>query len=930
MTSPPDRFEHYELLKNPDGSLVELGHGAMGVTYKAFDTSLHCPVALKMISAEYLNDPTAEERFLREARGAAQLRHRNVASVFHLGRCGESHYYAMEFIDGETVDALVKKSGPFDCAFALEVAKQVSAALIAAHQQGLVHRDIKPSNLMISRECDGDVVVKVIDFGLVKSSMVSTVGGTLTSSGFVGTPYFASPEQLDQRPEDIRSDIYSLGVTLWFMLTGKPTFLGSVASVILQHLEKVPSFQSLAVLPAEVVGLLRRMLEKDVAKRFQTPTELRAEIKRCLASLSGADGNMVTQPMDESERLQAVAMSSGSGLHARPGVGAILGGRYRLIEDLNPGNPHRTFHAEDIERRRRVRVKVVDDDPALFRYLEAELGKLKVEPNVHFIEVLAATRPATGDGVGLIVLEWIDGFSLCELLRARHELPPREVVVLLEQIAPAIDAARRLGLQLELSLRDILVAFPDNGDESGDDVMLRCPLAEWPTFVVKLNPLGRLPEFESGDPSLAGQTMVPGPNHGSEVPQFGRIAYDLLGGAPNGFAPLANLPEQANEVLRRGLNPETAYPSASELVKALAVSAVQDFSTAPASPPSSARVTESRPVRKIAAPPPSMAAAPAPRFEIPRTWRAVPVSWRMGLGAVALVGLIASIWPRNPDTKAPTPAPISKASTPVAPARPPLRAGRAWTNSLGMAYVPFDGIHFAKSETRVCDFGAFVNATGYDAVGGMYSLQRGGFKQHGHAWNNPGFQQAPEHPVVGVSWEDANQFCAWLTQKERAEGTLNGAQYYRLPSDREWSLAAGLTSETGATPEDRRGKIKDVYPWGKVFPPPSGAGNYAGSEARPTTPERWATISGYHDPFPRTGAAGSFAPNAAGLTELGGNVWEWCLDPYNKTTRWRVLRGGSWATSSAGEILSSFRRGFDPNFRHDDVGFRCVIATDGR
>ncbi|MGB8166080.1 MAG: serine/threonine-protein kinase, partial [Chthoniobacteraceae bacterium] len=377
MLTPPDKFEHYELLKNPDGSLVELGHGAMGVTYKAFDTSLHCPVALKMINGEYLNDPTAEERFLREARGAAQLRHRNVASVFHLGRCAESHYYAMEFIDGQTVDALVKKDGPFDCALALEVTKQVSAALIAAHQQGLVHRDIKPSNLMITREGDGEIAVKVIDFGLVKSSVVSTTGGSLTSSGFVGTPYFASPEQLDQRTEDIRSDIYSLGVTLWFMLTGKPTFLGSVASVIMQHLEKLPSFDSLAVLPAEVVALLRGMLEKDVEKRIQNPTDLRAQIKQCIASLQGADQTAATQPMDNAERLQAVALSASGGLRARPGVGSIIGERYRLIEDLNPGNPNRTFHAEDIEKKRRVRVKVVDDDDALFRYLETELAKLK-------------------------------------------------------------------------------------------------------------------------------------------------------------------------------------------------------------------------------------------------------------------------------------------------------------------------------------------------------------------------------------------------------------------------------------------------------------------------------------------------------------------------------------------------------------------------
>ena len=104
--------------------------------------------------------------------------------------------------------------------------------------------------------------------------------------GFVGTPYFASPEQLDRQAEDIRSDIYSLGVTLWYMLTGKPTFMGSMASVIAQHLEKTPAFDSLAILPTQVVAVLRRMLEKDKTKRIQTPWELRLELRSCIESLS--------------------------------------------------------------------------------------------------------------------------------------------------------------------------------------------------------------------------------------------------------------------------------------------------------------------------------------------------------------------------------------------------------------------------------------------------------------------------------------------------------------------------------------------------------------------------------------------------------------------------------------------------------------------
>src|SRR4029077_5870236 len=145
-------FEHYQLLTNSDGSLMELGRGAMGVTYKAFDTSLHCYVALKVITTNLLDSRSAAERFQREARAAAQLRHRNVASVFHLGKHGDSYFYAMEFIDGETVYSRVKREGPVDCLFGLDIAQQVACALIAAEEQQLVHRDIKPSNLMLVRE----------------------------------------------------------------------------------------------------------------------------------------------------------------------------------------------------------------------------------------------------------------------------------------------------------------------------------------------------------------------------------------------------------------------------------------------------------------------------------------------------------------------------------------------------------------------------------------------------------------------------------------------------------------------------------------------------------------------------------------------------------------------------------------------------------
>src|SRR6476660_1178624 len=157
------RFEHYELVTGKDGKPVELGRGAMGVTYKAFDINLRCPVTLKVISERYLGDESARLRFMREARAAASIRHQNVASVLHLGRTGSSYFYAMEFVEGETLEQLIKRSGRIEVKLALEITTQLAVGLAAVHKQKLVHRDIKSSNIMVSFEEGAGPMVKIID-----------------------------------------------------------------------------------------------------------------------------------------------------------------------------------------------------------------------------------------------------------------------------------------------------------------------------------------------------------------------------------------------------------------------------------------------------------------------------------------------------------------------------------------------------------------------------------------------------------------------------------------------------------------------------------------------------------------------------------------------------------------------------------------------
>src|ERR1700720_852106 len=269
------RFGHYELVTGEDGKPVELGRGAMGVTYKAFDIDLHCPVTLKVISAQYLNDESARLRFLREARAAASVRHPNVASVLHLGRTGSSYFYAMEFVEGETLENLIKRSGRLELKMALEIATQVAAGLAAVHKQKLVHRDIKPSNIMVNLEEGSTVTVKIIDLGLAKPAPDAPAETAISApEAFAGTPEFASPEQFAGVAVDVRSDLYSLGVVLWEMVTGHAVFRGSPAEVMYQHQHAPLPIEKLEHVPQPLLVLIEVLLEKDPGQRFQNPADL--------------------------------------------------------------------------------------------------------------------------------------------------------------------------------------------------------------------------------------------------------------------------------------------------------------------------------------------------------------------------------------------------------------------------------------------------------------------------------------------------------------------------------------------------------------------------------------------------------------------------------------------------------------------------------
>jgi serine/threonine protein kinase/TPR repeat protein len=564
-----ERYQHYQVLRREDGSLWELGRGAMGITYKAYDTNLRCPVALKVINNAYLTSEVARQRFLREARAAAALRHQNVASVFHLGTDHESYFYAMEFIDGETVDVYMKRKGPMDPAEALLITLQVSRALAAAAKQNLVHRDLKPANLMLVDE-EGEMVVKVIDFGLAKSAKrEGDDSGTLTvGGGFVGTPHFASPEQLEERDIDIRSDIYSLGATLYYMIAGRPPYSGSVAQIMSQHLYKPLPLEPLQGTAPCVVELIQKMMEKDRAKRPNSPAELRRDLFSCLeqiqASASAAARIGILQTVTEQpDTLATLALGSVSPEFLATGV--TVAGRYQITHELGEIPQGHQYVAEDLQKGRRVGMLVFNSefltDKQRYTLLEQEVEQLRRagQPQIQEIYSLESVGQTS-----FLVTEFVAGPQLVKVLRVRSVLTPPEALLLLRFLAPVADHAQTNRLQeVDLTVSGVRLFAAGLNDMPADTVLLQKPLTQWLGLGVKVAPIDF--SLSPADPvTWAGAaTLVKSPSaggsRGSYLRMLSLLIYELLGGPRSAvestgrYKPISALSEEGNSILRRGL-----------------------------------------------------------------------------------------------------------------------------------------------------------------------------------------------------------------------------------------------------------------------------------------------------------------------------------------------------------------------------------------
>ncbi len=287
----PTRIGRYEITDR-------LGAGGMGVVYLATDPLLRRTVAIKVLPA---HDDDLRERFAREARSAASLKHNHVVTIYDIGEDDGKPFIAMEFLDGESMAEMVRRRAPLSVDRRLQLLLELCAGLGYAHKHGIIHRDIKPGNLMVTAEGS----LKILDFGLARiTSDVTSTGLTLAGS-VMGTPHYMSPEQVEGKVVDPRSDIFAVGVVFYELLSYRKAYPGESAHVILHnivHATPTPIRELIPAIDPELEAIVLKGLEKDPAKRYQTLSSLAAEVTRIRGKFA-ASTEVTTQ----------IALAPGSG-----------------------------------------------------------------------------------------------------------------------------------------------------------------------------------------------------------------------------------------------------------------------------------------------------------------------------------------------------------------------------------------------------------------------------------------------------------------------------------------------------------------------------------------------------------------------------------------------------------------------------------------
>lgn len=626
-------------------------------------------------------------------------------------------------------------------------------------------------------------------------------------------------------------------------------------------------------------------------------------------------------------------------------------GRYTLFQLMGLSRTCLMWKALDERMDGFVTLKFLADDLRSDRAvmeglrLEVERARRLVHPNIARIHELheAADEPA------FVVTEWVKGDSLTDRLQRQPQqcFTWLEVEPMMLQLGQALDYAHREGvLHGNLTVADVW--FDHEGRIKITGFGFACLSG---VLTPNSEPAADVPAQTGWSPQQhAGQFA----EITDDLYALGALGYELLSGRPPFY--LGDVAAQARYVQPKPLEERIAdfaldHPVPSHVAAALQMCLAKERADRPESVTdfvlALAFETEDESPTPVLQPEPAAEAASIPRPEPPAARAPLPpVRWPrvavgaglaavillVGLGVVWFLGfrsntqaLVAAAQLAAGEVKTTNTQAHAQSQPAASPAPGPVGRDVAFTNSLGMPFVPVANtqstpagrpVRFCCWLTRVQDFEAFVRATGHNATDDVWSFGAEGWKSRGHNWRTPGFEQTGMHPVSGVSWEDAQAFAKWLTDKEQAEGRLAPGERYRLPYDWEWSVAVGLAETRDGLPKDRNMRIKDVFPWGTQWPPPAGAGNYGNF------------IPGFRDGFERSSPVGIFPTNRFGLHDMGGNLWQWCEDWFDAERVNRPLRGGSWSNDPADTLWSSYRHHIPPHRRVTSNGFRVVLAHE--
>ena len=427
------RFQAVSAVDNHFTVVTKIGQGGWGGVYRAYQHSTKREVALKVLRPDVAHDMEARRRFHREAEAVCKLKHPNTVTVFDFGETAEGLLFlAMEYIEGRTLDAVLEEDGPLSPKRAMHITRQVARSLAEAHDKGIIHRDIKPHNIMVTAGDGDDDFVKVLDFGVAKLVGVDS-GLTATGTTF-GTPEYMSPEQVQSRDIDHRSDLYALGIIMYEMLSGSPPFTGkSAVTVAMSHVrQRPPPLRPAIPMPRAMAQLLKRMLLKDPLRRPQTATDIADELE-CLEKQL-PDGPY--KPTGTTEMVQQVISSVAAGWPAVLTVLAIVCAvvvalvvvKEQFVSDSNPTSVTGTVSPGPTTQTADAGAPESADEP-VSRQIKARAA-IDTTPTVKDIPVLLATDGAdvtTGPDHGLTDPDIVPPSLLPETRKIVIATPPEVV-----------------------------------------------------------------------------------------------------------------------------------------------------------------------------------------------------------------------------------------------------------------------------------------------------------------------------------------------------------------------------------------------------------------------------------------------------------------------------------------------------------------------